>query len=159
MSAVLDAHNKLKTGVVDGMMLWPEAAISFKMYEVAPHMLNARIGAANSKAITVNADVWKKLPDEVKKVLAETAIDYRDHVSKVVMKRATAAYKNFEEKGGTIVNLSQEQRQTWADTMPNVAQDWANGLEAKGIPAKAVLGAYMDTMRANNQDILRQWDK
>ncbi len=152
-------YNKLKTGVVDGAMVWPEASISFKIYEVAPNMLDARIGATNSKAITVNADVWKKLPNEVKKVLAETAIDYRDHVSQVVAKRAAAAYKNFEAKGGTIVKLSEAQRQTWADGMPNVAQDWASGLEEKGIPAKAVLKSYMNTMRANNQGILRQWDK
>ena len=152
-------YNKLKTGVVDGAMVWPEASISFKIYEVAPHMLDARIGTTNSKAITVNKDFWNKLPGEVKKVLSETAIDYRDHVAKVVLVRAASAYKKYVANGGTIVKLTNEQRRAWANGMPNVAQDWANGLEAKGVPAKAVLKDYMNTMRANKQPILRQWDK
>lgn len=43
--------------------------------------------------------------------------------------------------------------------MPNVAQDWAASLEKKGLPGKAVLQSYMETMRAANQPIVRQWDK
>ncbi len=80
-------------------------------------------------------------------------------MSQVGIKRAAAAYVNFEKKGGTIVKLTAAQRQKWADTMPNVAQDWAKGLEEKGIPAKAVLSTYMDIMRDNKQGILRQWDQ
>jgi TRAP-type C4-dicarboxylate transport system substrate-binding protein len=49
-------YNKMKTGVVDGAMIWAEAAVTFKLAEVAPHMLRANIGTANSKAITMNAD-------------------------------------------------------------------------------------------------------
>ena len=55
-------YNKLKTGVVSGAMLWPEAVGRFKIVEVAPHMLKADLGAACSKAINVNANSWKKLP-------------------------------------------------------------------------------------------------
>jgi TRAP-type C4-dicarboxylate transport system substrate-binding protein len=32
-------YNNLKTGVVDGAMLWTEGAATFKLYEVAPHIL------------------------------------------------------------------------------------------------------------------------
>ena len=43
--------------------------------------------------------------------------------------------------------------------MPNVAKQWAEGLEAKGIPGKKILATYMDEMRAANQPIMRHWDK
>ena len=43
--------------------------------------------------------------------------------------------------------------------MPNVAKEWAESLEAKGIPGKKILAAYMDKMRAANQQIMRHWDK
>ena len=67
-------YNMLKTGIVDGAMLWPEASVAFKIYEVAPHMLDAQIGAVNSKVVTANASTWKKLPAEVRQVLAAQAI-------------------------------------------------------------------------------------
>ena len=152
-------YNKVKTGVIDGFMLWPEAVTAFKMQEVAPYMLRANIGTVNSKAVTMNAKTWAKLPAEVKKVIREASIKYRNHVASTAMKKADASYSKFKEKGGTIFEMTEAQRQGWASSMPNVAKTWADGLDKKGIPGNQILSAYMDTMRANGQKILRQWDK
>ena len=152
-------YNNLKTGIVDAIMLWPESVVGRKMYEVAPYMLKADLGTANSKAITMNKDTWDKLPGEVRKVIQEAAIAYRDHMVKKAMDVADASYKAYEAKGGTIFQMSQAARQEWANKMPNVAKDWAASLEKKGIAGRAVLKSYMDAMRAANQPILRHWDK
>lgn len=152
-------YNMLKTGIVDGAMLWPEAALSFKVYEVAPYMLDARIGAVNSKVVTVNAATWKKLPADVRKVLAEQAIVYRDHMAKVALKRGAASYGGYTKKGGKIVKLAAADRLRWARTMPNIAKEWAARLDKKGLPGTALLKAYMDEMRAAKQPIARDWDR
>lgn len=152
-------YNNIKTGVVDGAMLWAEGAVTFKFPEVAPYMLRADIGSANSKAITMNADRWKKLPDEVKTVIQTAAIAYRDHVSKMAAEKSAKAYLDYVKMGGTINKMSAADRAEWANTMPNVAKDWAASLEKKGLPGKALLASYMDTMRAAGQPIVRQWDK
>lgn len=152
-------YNNMKTGVVDGAMLWAEGAVTFKLPEVAPNMLRADIGSANSKAITVNADTWKKLPEEVRKIISEAAIDFRDHVSDLASIKSTEAYVNYVKMGGKIHTMSQSDRVTWAKTMPNVAADWANGLEKKGLPGTEILKTYMDAMRAAEQPIVREWDK
>ena len=157
--SLVSYYNKLKTGVVDGTMLWPEAVVGFKIVEVAPYMLKADIGTMNSKSITMNADSWKRLPKSVQKVIKEVAIAYRDYTTAEVMKKAKTSYALFQKRGGTIVQMTQAQRVNWANSMPNVAKDWTSNLEKRGIPAKAVLRAYMDKMRAANQPILRQWDK
>ena len=44
-----DFYNMLQTGLVDQAMLWPEAAKTFKIAEVAPYMLRVDLGAVNSK--------------------------------------------------------------------------------------------------------------
>jgi hypothetical protein len=80
-------------------------------------------------------------------------------MGKKAMDVADASYKAFVSNGGTIHEMSQAERLDWANKIPNVASDWAESLEKKGMPGKAVLKAYMDTMRANNQPILRNWDK
>ena len=152
-------YNKLKTGVVDGAMIWAEAAITFKLVEVAPYMLKADIGTANSKAITMNADSWAKLPKEVQTAIAEAAIDYRDHMGKLAMDIAAGSYAKYKAAGGTITVMSQAEREKWAKTMPNVAKGWAADLESKGLPGNDILRTYMDAMRAANQPIIRNWDK
>ncbi len=47
-----DFYNMLQTGLVDHAMLWPEAAKTFKIAEVAPYLLRVDLGAVNSKTIT-----------------------------------------------------------------------------------------------------------
>ena len=51
---------------------------------------------------------------------------------------------HFVKAGGTVKVLTAEQRAAWAKSMPNVAKQWAEGLEAKGIPGKKILATYMD---------------
>jgi TRAP-type C4-dicarboxylate transport system substrate-binding protein len=158
-NSAVNYYNMIKTGTIDSSMLWAEGAITFKLVEVAPYMLKADIGTANSKAITMNADTWKRLPEEVRDVIRTAAIGYRDYTEKRVIELSKTAYGAFTKRGGKIIEMSADERKRWAATMPNVAKDWASDWEKKGLPAKAILGYYMDRMRAANQPILRHWDK
>ena len=138
-----DFYNMLQTGLVDYAMLWPEAAKTFKVAEVAPYMIKADLGAVNSKTVTVNADFWKKLPEEVQSVMQDVAIEYRDHVAGIAMDRAAASREAYVAAGGTIVELSDEERVGWANAMPNIAVEWAEKLDASGEPGTEMLKAYM----------------
>lgn len=150
-------YNMLQTGVVDAAMLWPEAAKTFKIAEVAPYMLKADLGAVNSKTVTVNADVWADLPDEVKGVLQKVAVEYRDHVAAIAMDRAEASLSAYVDGGGTVVEMTQAERQAWADSMPNIAVDWATKLDGTGAPGSDMLVAYMDKLKAAGMTPLRDW--
>ena len=152
-------HNWLSRGVVGAIMLWTESVVNRKMYEVAPYMLKANLGSANSKAITMNINSWNKLPGEAKKVITTAANAYREHVTRAAKAVAKAKEAQFVAKGGKINVLAQAQRVKWANEMPDVASAWAGRLEKKGIPGKAILKTYMDAMRAANQPIVRHWDK
>ena len=152
-----DFYNMLQTGVVDHAMLWPESAMTFKIHEVAPYMLRANIGSVNSKTVTVNADVWNSLPDEVKQVLQEVAVAYRDHVASVAMERAAESLAAFEAAGGTVVDLSVEDRAAWAASMPNIALEWAAGIDSSGGPGSEMLSAYVGKLRDAGQQPVRDW--
>lgn len=152
-----DFYNMLQTGLVDHAMLWPEAAKTFKIAEVAPFMLRADLGAVNSKTITVNKQYWEKLPDEVKGVLQEVSVAYRDHVAGIAMDRAEASRAAFVEAGGTVVDMDPSERATWAGAMPNIALEWASGLDGKGQPGTDMLNAYMAKLRAAGYEPVRDW--
>jgi TRAP-type C4-dicarboxylate transport system substrate-binding protein len=150
-------YNMLQTGVVDAAMLWPEAAKTFKIAEVAPYMLKADLGAVNSKTVTVNKDVWAKLPDEVKGVLQKVAVEYRDHIANVAMKRAVTSLEAYKKGGGTVVVLSQEARVAWANAMPNIAAEWAAKLDKSGAPGSEMLKAYVAKLKAAGKTPVRDW--
>ena len=152
-----DFYNMLQTGLVDHAMLWPEAAKTFKIAEVAPFMLKADLGAVNSKTVTVNADYWKKLPEEVRTVLREVAVAYRDHVASVAMDRATASRDAYIAAGGKVIEVSQADRAAWANAMPNIAVEWATTLDEKGEPGSEMLKSYMKKLEAAGFAPTRDW--
>jgi C4-dicarboxylate-binding protein DctP len=152
-----DFYNMLQTGLVDQAMLWPEAAATFKIAEVAPYMLRADLGAVNTKTVTVNKDYWNKLPDEVKSVLQEVAIAYRDHVASIAMDRAKASRDAYVAAGGTIIELDPAERAAWANAMPDIAAEWAAGLDADGESGSDMLRAYLAKLQAAGHTGVRDW--
>jgi len=158
-SGISDWYNNLATGLVDGVIGWMEGSIAYRLYEVAPFMVDVKLGAVATKAIVVNERTWAKLPAEVQKVLRETAEDYRDELARETDRRAAESRALYLEYGGKILTLTDEQRREWATGLPNLADDWVQDMEERGYPGRAILEDYMDAMRENNQPIMRQWDR
>jgi TRAP-type C4-dicarboxylate transport system substrate-binding protein len=159
VGGLTDFYNMVQTGLVDGALLWPEAAATFKISEVAPFMLKADLGSVNSKTVTVNADYWNALPDEVKDVLKAVAIDYRDHLAGIAMDIAAESEAAYVAGGGEIVVLSEDQRAAWANAMPNIAQELVTTLNAAGEPGTAMLDAYLAKLSADGFTGPRDWSK
>ena len=158
-SGISDWYNNLATGLVDGLIGWTEGSIAYRLYEVAPFMVDVRLGAVPTKSIVVNERTWARLPDEVRRVLVETAADYRDELSRETERRAAASRVQYKEEGGSILVLTDAQRRAWAMGLPNIAQEWADDMEERGLPGYDILRDYMDIMRANDQPIMRHWDR
>lgn len=152
-----DFYNMLQTGLVDCGMLWPEAAATFNIAEVAPYMLKVDLGAVNSKTVTVNADYWAGLPDPVKEVLQTVAVDYRDRLADVAMDRAAESLAKFVEQGGTVVEVSDADRAVWAAAMPDIAAEWAQTLNDAGEPGTEMLEAYLAKLEAEGFTGVRDW--
>jgi TRAP-type C4-dicarboxylate transport system substrate-binding protein len=152
-----DFYNMLQTGLVDAAMLWPEAAKTFKIAEVAPYMLKANFGAVNSKTVTVNADYWKKLPEEVKVVLGEVAIEYRDHIAGIAMDRAAESEAAYVEAGGTIIDVPDADRTAWANAMPNLGAEWVKTLNDMGEDGTGMMDAYLGKLSDAGFTGVRDW--
>ena len=158
-SGLSDWYNNMATGLLDGILVWPEAVVAYRLYEVAPYLLDIKFGGATSKAIVINQRTWKRLPDEVRQVLAETATDYRDELARETDRIAAKSRVDFVAKGGTIIDVAPEQRLDWAKKLPDLAEAWVLAMDRKGLPGRQILSDYMTIMRQNNQTIVRDWDK
>ena len=152
-----DFYNMMQTNVTDGCMVWPEASITYSFVEVAPYMLRANLGAVNSKTLTVNRAFWDTLDEGTQEVLREAGIAYRDRLAEVAMGRAAASEAAFIEAGGTIVDLAQEERQAWAEAMPNLAAEWASGLDEAGKDGTGMLEAYLAKLIDGGETPSRNW--
>ena len=154
------AYNSLSTGIFDNMLAWKQAMGAFKLCEPAPHMIDPRLGAVQTGGINANLDFFDGLPAEVRAAFTSAAEAWHaDNVNRVVKGAARGLGRCQKQFGVKPTMMSDEDRAKWAKMMPNFAKKWAASLDSKGLPGTKVLTKYMDTMRAANQPILRQWDR
>ena len=156
-SGLSDWYNSMSTGLLDGIIVWLEAVVAYRLYEIAPHLVNIQFGGATSKVVVVNARTWRRLPAEVKTVLQETANDYRDELARETDRIASLARAEFIHKGGQNIEMSAAERKQWAMNLPDLASAWVDSMEAKQLPSREILADYMQMMRDKKQPIVRQW--
>ena len=153
-----DFYNMLQTGLVDHAMLWPEAAATFKISEVAPYMLQADLGAVNTKTVTVNKDYWD---EPARRGEGRAAGGRRSSTATTwptsPWTKAAESREAYVAAGGTIVEMSDEDRAAWANAMPNIAQEWAAGLDASGEPGSEMLRAYLGKLEDAGFTGVRDW--
>ena len=152
-------YNELKAGVYDGVIVFASAALPGKLYEVAPHITRAGLGAQYAGALCANADWYAGLPDEVKTALHDGADATKEWYLSALEGAVENSFKVMAENGATIADASAETRAAWAAGMDNAAKTWATGLDGAGVPGSEVLSLYMSKMRENGATPLRDWDQ
>jgi TRAP-type C4-dicarboxylate transport system substrate-binding protein len=163
--ALTTFYTDIQTGVSDGVLSLALGVLPAKLYEVAPYITRVDIGTAFSGAVAINRDSWDDLPEEVQNAMVEAGKFYTEAHGKDLLERHEAAFAKMQEIGAgqnppvTISQMSAADRQAWVDGLPDVAGEWAADAEARGLPGKAFLAAYMEGLRARGEKPARDWDK
>ena len=159
-SGISDWYNNLATGLIDGLIGWIEGSIAYRLYEVAPYMVDVRLGAVPTKSIVANERTWGAPAggSQARHSRCRRGLPRRTCSRGPCAERekSTQLYLDF---GGTILTLNDEQRRAWAMGLPNIAKEWADDMEERGMPGHDILRDYMDIMRANDQPVVRHWDR
>lgn len=152
-------YNGLQLGTYDAILAWSQVAGSFKLCEPGPYMLDGGFGSAGVHTLTVNNDVWTRLPDEVKDAMTKHGETWHKTQTALLLEGSASAMEFCKQSHNLVVSkLSDDDRKAWADALPPLGLEWAKGLEAAGLPGNAYLKAYMDRMRAAGQLVYRNWD-
>jgi len=152
-------YQEVNSGVSDALVGWADVVGAFKLCEVAPHFLSADMGSVSNFALVANKSWFDGLPGEVQEAIRDVTPQYRDLLAEVTTEGDAKGRQACVDQGGTIHEISAEMRQDWADSLPNIAKEWAAAADANGLPGTDVLAAYMEMMREADQPIARQWDR
>jgi TRAP-type C4-dicarboxylate transport system substrate-binding protein len=163
--ALTTFYTDVQTGVSDGALTLALGALPIKLYEVAPYINRFDAGGAFSGAIAINRDSWDALPEEVQNAMIEAGKYYTvSHGQDLVDRHEFALNKMIELGSGqdpavTIVPMPDGELVKWVNKMPNIASEWAEPLDARGIPATEFIAAYMQALRDRGETPARDWDK
>jgi TRAP-type C4-dicarboxylate transport system substrate-binding protein len=157
--ALSSYYTQLKTGVAEGTVSILTGIYPFRIHEVAPYITLVGIGAQCTGALTVNGDIWRRLPTEAQEILNDLGHEYSDRAAAEVMRRYDRTLIALADEGAIISTLPAAEKQRWIDGLPNLARDWVQRLEARELPAGNVLHGLMDRLRAAGIEPVRHWDR
>lgn len=152
-------YTQIQTGVADGVLTILTGAPPYRIHEVAPYITLVGLGAQAMGGMAINLDTWNALPEDVRGVLDELGAQYSKGMADELGTRYARGLESMQADGAEVYELPLEEKLKWLNGMPNIAQRWAEATEARGIPAKRVLSAYMDAVRSRGGTPLRQWDR
>jgi TRAP-type C4-dicarboxylate transport system substrate-binding protein len=151
-------YTQIQTGVADGVLTILTGAPPYRIHEVAPYITLVGLGVNLTGGMSINLDTWNSLPRDIQSVLTELGREYSAGVANELGVRYERGLVSMQAEGAIVTELSYEEKRKWLDGMPNIALSWAEATERRGIPAKEVLGIYMNAMRSRGATPLRDWD-
>ena len=152
-------YNGIKTGVFEGTLTFMTAAMAIKVYEVAPYICMVNFGSQFAGGLSINKDVFESFPAEVQKIFIAVGQEYNKKLAEAQAARADKAMAAMKNGGAKVIYLPDVERNKWAHKLPNVPMEWAQAMEKKGLPGKAMLKGYLDGLRSRGVKLARDWDK
>jgi len=142
-----EAYTGLQTNLYEGWVMFPSAWVNLKLYEHGDHYTLIGFGAMTWHGLTINKDAYDKLPDDVKEILHEVAMEYEEQVG-IVNKREYPQHLDTLRDKITVTELPADVRAAWAESLADWPQSVASDLESKGLPAVRVLNLALDAAEA-----------
>jgi TRAP-type C4-dicarboxylate transport system substrate-binding protein len=147
-SRLNEGYTSLQTGVYEGWATSANPIVGFKLYEPAPYFTVADFGAFLAGTITVNLNVWNKLPTEVREIMLEVGREYEIELAKKTEVQLAQRYEGMKKAGVKIYSLPDEEKARWGKILNDaqVALKSAQEADAKGWPGTTVLRDYVDAL-------------
>tara|TARA_R110002072_G_scaffold34641_2_gene103395 strand:- start:2248 stop:3324 length:1077 start_codon:yes stop_codon:yes gene_type:complete len=158
-SSMNQSFTNIKNGVYEGYPISEILSFVYKTWSAAPYYTKVDFGPALTAGVTFNADVWKSMPEHVRTIITEEVVKWPTYLETIDAKKRGKFVGIMKKKGVKFSVLADAERKKWAMALPNIAKEWADRLEEKGLPGNKLVSTYMAEMRAMNVKILRDWDK
>jgi len=158
-SSMANSFTDIKNGLYDGYPISAVLAFPYQTYRAAKYMTRVNFGVSATSTLTVNKDTWDDMPRHAREIFRDVSQNYAKWQAQIDKSKIAKFMGIMKKKGMVVSELAEEERRKWATNMPNIAKEWSDRLEKKGLPARKVVKAFMDEVRAMNVDVARHWDR
>jgi len=148
-----ETYSSIERGILDGVLFEWGAVHAFKIAEVAKYATILGI-STSGQGIWANPDSFNKLPADLKKILMDVSGPAGAKQAGKFLEDGEVTYREESvNMGMQVINPTKVERQRFVDAVTPLWDIWANDLESKGMPGKAILQQWLDivsqTIEAN----------
>ena len=154
---MVDRAMNLQTRVIDGQVLPLSGIYKFKFHQIAPNVTVIGMGCAVFGATCINMNTWNRLPQDIQqvfmKVAAEAGLWQANYHSSV----DAEAIDKMKAAGAGIFYLSEQDKKKWAEAMDDYPAEWANKMEAQGLPGWEIWEKYVSSAKKAGYQFVKQF--
>ena len=132
----VEMYEALKRGSMDCSYLTYPFFIVFKLYEVAPYVIDVEFGGINAYWLAVNKRKFDALPQNVQELLVQTGKDATEWGVKHTYETEEKSLAELQEKPGVQV-VKFEEQQKLQDTVPDMIEEWVKEMAKLGKETEA----------------------
>lgn len=129
----------MEKGVIDAVGLPWGAFYAMKIVEVTEYHTHIHMGGA-AMWTAMNKNTWNRLPKDIQDIITQVTKEMMPHtLTKATTLEVYAGLKTIKSKGREVIELSPDEMNRWRETVKPLWNEWAQSMEAKGLPGRAVL--------------------
>ncbi len=142
-----ETYESLQRGVVEGSLGPFPSVKAWRLNELLKyHTYGARMGGY-PLMYTINEKTWKKIPNEIQKVLLAEAKEYNKEHSEAWDRDQIRLVKEFEKAGMIVHHISEQDKPKWDAPLQGIEQEWIQEAEKKGLAGKKVFDSFLKICR------------
>lgn len=107
--------------------------------------------------LAFNSNKFKSLPDPVRTAIMDVSSTFSVEVAQRTASRTADAKATMVKQGAIVEVPSEAFRRAWADALPDIAKEWADAQEQRGLPGRKVMRDYLAALRQGGAKPLRDW--
>ena len=139
-----DLYPALQRGTVDGILFNLPTAAGYKLQEQLVYSTdNLNLGLFPVMYV-INEDVWQTLPEDIRRVMIETAMEVLPTVLEADKNSKEDFRSVLEANGGGLYQIDDSQIAEWNERLVPVYEEWIQRLEALNMPARAILDRWTE---------------
>ncbi|WP_258360154.1 TRAP transporter substrate-binding protein DctP [Moorella sulfitireducens (nom. illeg.)] len=142
---IADMYQAVERGMVDGVYNHMPVLNVFGVLPLLKNHLMFGEGGIDMTPmmLIMNEDTWNKLPDDVKKLLEESAKVWEETAYQNTLKDIEQCMKMAQDKGHSIVTLTPDEIEQWREVVKPVHDKWLKECADKGLPGQEVYNTIL----------------
>lgn len=142
-----EVHEALTRGTLDGAVFPLQSAIDFGLIETLKATTVDENFGGFATTYAMSIDKWEALPDDLKELFVEAGHATVQHAcERLDADNSGPAVDRMKEEGVAVTPLGPEASAEIRERLSDVHQEWAEGLDARGLPGTEVLEAFLEAL-------------
>jgi len=145
-----EAYELISKGTADGLIISPEAIMSYHLDELITHVYYAPMGG-HTGLYVMNLDTWNSLPADIQQTIQEISSDFQPKSFREIIFN-DAVIDDLKSKGITFVEPTAEELQRLEEASKTLWDAWVKEMTNQGLPGQEVLDKYIEYAKKYEAD-------